>query len=604
MVVSSGSAPVYVSPAMSWTAGSAEGPVFNFVFNDTTFAGLAIPSASTSASGIITTGSQSLAGNKTLTGVTYASNVEPRTSGSYSLGKYSSETDHAIWANLIVRNINIYDGNNKNIAKTSYENGTTSTQGYSNLVLGNNTASGTAGNSTGRLRLYGANTGYSNLTYVNSTTNASHVLPAASGTLMVSATSAYNSNSEVTLNIPFYSSTNAPSMQLGYNDGFTLLHQNGTSTVNGKSYLILGNNLVGVANNKEGRIRLYGNDNFYTEIRTNDANLANYTIALPAANGELVYHVENAAQGGPTSSSSGDYKLIKVTVNGEIVADTASNVAAGTNSGKQLMYLNNGALTASSVSVAAGDNAGKQLMYLNGGVLTASSASIAAGTNAGKQLMYLSGGVLTASTADVAANNKLMYLVDGILTASEANIGNSKKFVYVEGGTLKVSAESVASDGKTLMYMNAGELTTSGVTLGSATQPVYLKAGVLTTCTAYSGLLTAFSGSSSATDNTASITVGGTTETATIIGGVSTVITGGTTSGPSIKTIVNGIESTAVNIPLASYSASGVVAKGNQIFGGVKTFGDGLKISASGSDTDCATFTYDASTDTLTVSFP
>lgn len=48
------------------------------------------------------------------------------------------------------------------------------------------------------------------------------------------------------------------------------------------------------------------------------------------------------------------------------------------------MYLNNGALTASSASVAAGDNAGKQLMYLNGGVLTASSASIAAGTNAGK----------------------------------------------------------------------------------------------------------------------------------------------------------------------------------------------------------------------------
>lgn len=224
MVVSSGSAPVYVSPAMSWTAGSAEGPVFNFVFNDTTFTGLAIPSASTSASGIITTGSQSLAGDKTLTGVTYASNVEPRTSGSYSLGKYSSETDNAIWANLIVRNINIYDGNNKNIAKTSYENGTTSTQGYSNLVLGNNTASGTAGNSTGRLRLYGANTGYSNLTYANSTTNTSHVLPAASGTLMVSATSAYNSNSEVTLNIPFYSSTNATSMQLGYNDGFTLLH--------------------------------------------------------------------------------------------------------------------------------------------------------------------------------------------------------------------------------------------------------------------------------------------------------------------------------------------------------------------------------------------
>ena len=53
------------------------------------------------------------------------------------------------------------------------------------MGLGNATATGTDNNSQGYLRLYGPNTGYSNLTYANSTSNVTHTLPAVSGTIVL-----------------------------------------------------------------------------------------------------------------------------------------------------------------------------------------------------------------------------------------------------------------------------------------------------------------------------------------------------------------------------------------------------------------------------------
>jgi hypothetical protein len=52
----------------------------------------------------------------------------------------------------------------------------------------------------------------------------------------------------------------------------------------------------------------------------------------------------------------------------------------------------------------------------------------------------------------------------------------------------------------------------------------------------------------------------------------------------------------------ATYTKQGLVSTSSQIFGGKKYFGNGLAISnSSSSTTDCATFTYDG--DTLTLSF-
>jgi hypothetical protein len=58
-----------------------------------------------------------------------------------------------------------------------------------------------------------------------------------------------------------------------------------------------------------------------------------------------------------------------------------------------------------------------------------------------------------------------------------------------------------------------------------------------------------------------------------IINSVSNTWTAGTTAGPTIKTTVNGITSTAVAIPAASKTASGVITTGAQNFVGRKGFG-------------------------------
>lgn len=64
-------------------------------------------------------------------------------------------------------------------------NGTTSQEGYFNLVLGNNTEKGTANNMYGQLRLYGVGTGYFSLRGIQNLTSSNYTsyLPAASGIL-------------------------------------------------------------------------------------------------------------------------------------------------------------------------------------------------------------------------------------------------------------------------------------------------------------------------------------------------------------------------------------------------------------------------------------
>ena len=76
-------------------------------------------------------------------------------------------------------------GVNKNLAIRIRNNvGTTSAVGESAFILGNNTASGTAGNKQGRLYIYGSNTGYHTIEGASSTSNFTHTLPAATGTLL------------------------------------------------------------------------------------------------------------------------------------------------------------------------------------------------------------------------------------------------------------------------------------------------------------------------------------------------------------------------------------------------------------------------------------
>ena len=66
--------------------------------------------------------------------------------------------------------------------------GTTSAVGWGILVLGNTTASGTAGNKQGYLRLYSSNSSYGQITQANTTSAINHVLPATAGTILNTGT--------------------------------------------------------------------------------------------------------------------------------------------------------------------------------------------------------------------------------------------------------------------------------------------------------------------------------------------------------------------------------------------------------------------------------
>ena len=90
-------------------------------------------------------------------------------------------------------------GNAASVATTSYTvrtnvdfnalllQGTASAVGYSILELGNNTASGTAGNKYGMVRLYSESSGYANICAAKSTGSTTHYLPTTGGTIINSA---------------------------------------------------------------------------------------------------------------------------------------------------------------------------------------------------------------------------------------------------------------------------------------------------------------------------------------------------------------------------------------------------------------------------------
>lgn len=65
--------------------------------------------------------------------------------------------------------------------------GTTTTDGYERLMLGNRLATGTADNKQGVLRLYSSSTGYDDIKSASHTNNLIHTLPSSSGTLLNSA---------------------------------------------------------------------------------------------------------------------------------------------------------------------------------------------------------------------------------------------------------------------------------------------------------------------------------------------------------------------------------------------------------------------------------
>lgn len=65
----------FTKPVVTWTAGTSNGPTLKVTATGGDSTAVAIPSASNSASGIVTTGAQTFAGAKTFTGVMYVNNT-------------------------------------------------------------------------------------------------------------------------------------------------------------------------------------------------------------------------------------------------------------------------------------------------------------------------------------------------------------------------------------------------------------------------------------------------------------------------------------------------------------------------------------------------
>lgn len=123
----------------------------------------------------------SLAGG-TLTGTISTRGIQPSTTATYSLGTtqymwsgvcskyfYSIGTDTGVYAQIYPATL-----------------GTKSTVGKAYVHVGNNTASGTAKNARGYLRLFGSSSGYTDIqTGYNSTSNITLTLPSKTGTIPI-----------------------------------------------------------------------------------------------------------------------------------------------------------------------------------------------------------------------------------------------------------------------------------------------------------------------------------------------------------------------------------------------------------------------------------
>ena len=120
---------------------------------------------------------------------------------------------------------------------------------------------------------------------------------------------------------------------------------------------------------------------------------------------------------------------------------------------------------------------GTQPLYLNAGALTASTSNIG-DTN---KPMYLSKGVMTECSSTVGSTSKPTFMNSGTITALSATKGSTSKPVYLNAGDITELTATVGGT-STPVYLNAGTITKCSSTVGSANQPVYMNGGAMTAC--------------------------------------------------------------------------------------------------------------------------
>jgi hypothetical protein len=121
-------------------------------------------------------------------------NADTATNSTYSkiaLTNPSSGTwYYPTWVTEKTNNSNCKHNVNDGLRYFSLE-GTESANGRAIMSLGNSTASGTAGNKYGAIRIYSGNTGYIDLKASDTTSNTTHTFPSTGGTILNSGTTSF-----------------------------------------------------------------------------------------------------------------------------------------------------------------------------------------------------------------------------------------------------------------------------------------------------------------------------------------------------------------------------------------------------------------------------
>ena len=365
--------------------------------------------------GSIAFGANGATGGSQVSLVISASDVIPgQNNGTIELGS----PDYA-WKSLYTRNVYWDDGNGKQNAYTSYTNGTASTtegtagaQGYFNLFLGNSTAVSTtagsgAGNSRGRLYIYGTGA-YSSLIQTQAASSSKTVtIPNYTGYMVIGNDGYSNPTEATTYYMPFYLTTHK---RLSANDGFRYTTLEGTASAAGYGGIYLGNGTAsGTAGNKYGFLRIYASNANYTSILSQGNGNRNFYLGNYAGNMYAVHTGDNNAVG------AGD-KPIYIAANGRATA-FSSTIGGST----RPVYVSAGTITPITAVGTAYGGTGNTSFTANRLVWTESATKMTAAnhyassskvainyTSAPSENFYVGGTSKFAGNVTITGNNTLL----------------------------------------------------------------------------------------------------------------------------------------------------------------------------------------------------
>lgn len=228
---------------------------------------------------------------------TYTKHLYPVAGNTYDIGGSGAAYHYRA---MYSRRYNVYDSTGSQVW-TSYiqTEGTVSAVGNADTVLGNSIASGTAGNSRGRLVIYGTGAYYSLFQTNAGSSHKTVTIPNYAGYMVIGNNGVTNPTSRTGYKIPFYLNDY---QRLGCNNGIMYYTLEGTASALGYADLQLGNGTAsGTAANKQGRIFMFGSSTAYTTIISN-VGTSNTTVTIPAYTGFAT--ISQNGYTNPTSAAS------------------------------------------------------------------------------------------------------------------------------------------------------------------------------------------------------------------------------------------------------------------------------------------------------------